>query len=306
MSGNVQKKHINNAATAKSHYVKNVNPEIYRRDWHFAIQEARQLIISALRASQYFYDIETCLARSGEHSLVLRHILAPPVSQDQFLLLCPAWSKSKEKTGKGLSENAAREVAHVIYEWIDPRLVIWLGQQRPPSRGEVKFLLNHISPIIAKQRMETARRNRIALEQEIDVVEFLKSLGWQLVTRKTIDRAGVVQPHQFMHKTRCATGATTTEEVDIACGLPQTTIVAMECKVSNDATNSVKRVNDVIKKANAWQNHWGAFVKTAVMLSGVIQPRDVQRLEDNGIVIFWSHMRDEFRKWLEAQFKGRA
>ena len=58
-----------------------------------------------------------------------------------------------------------------------------------------------------------------------------------------------------MKKTKFAT-TTRPQEVDIACGLGATMVLAMECKVSNDTTNSVKRVNDVLKKATAWREHW--------------------------------------------------
>lgn len=74
----------------------------------------------------------------------------------------------------------------------------------------------------------------------------------------------------------------------------------MECKVTNDETNSVKRVNDVLKKADAWQRHWGSFVHTAALLQGVVAPRDVQRLTDANVTVFWSHDLVAFQTWLAA------
>ena len=91
------------------------------------------------------------------------------------------------------------------------------------------------------------------------------------------------------------------QEVDVACGLERSYVLAMECKVSNDETNSVKRVNDVLKKAAAWKAHWGNFVMTAALLQGVIAPKDVQRLTDAGVYVFWSHDLEEFLAWLSAQ-----
>ena len=102
-----------------------------------------------------------------------------------------------------------------------------------------------------------------------------------------------------MHKTRFAT-KTRPQEVDVACGLKGTFVLAMECKVTNDETNSVKRVNDVLKKATAWHDHWGSFVRTAAVLEGVVAPKDVQRLTDAKVEVFWSHDLEEFRKWLSA------
>ncbi len=104
-----------------------------------------------------------------------------------------------------------------------------------------------------------------------------------------------------MRKTRFATATTAHQEVDIACGLKHSYVLAMECKVTNDETNSVKRVNDVLKKATAWKAHWGSFVITAALLQGVIAAKDVQRLDDAGVQVFWSHNLDEFRIWLANQ-----
>lgn len=62
--------------------------------------------------------------------------------------------------------------------------------------------------------------------------------------------------------------------------------------------NSVKRVNDILKKATAWHDHWGSFVGTAALLAGVVAPKDVQRLTDAGVAVFWSHDLEAFRAWL--------
>ena len=75
----------------------------------------------------------------------------------------------------------------------------------------------------------------------------------------------------------------------------------MECKVTNDETNSVKRINDVLKKATAWQAHWGSFVRTAALLQGVIAFKDVERLLEANVEVFWSHDLTKFEDWLTAQ-----
>jgi len=140
----------------------------------------------------------------------------------------------------------------------------------------------------------------LAYEQENAVVTLLERDGWTKLPSKLIDTRAAVPPKHFMHKTRFAT-KTRPQEVDIACGLKNTFVVAMECKVTNDETNSVKRINDVLKKATAWQAHWGSFVGTAALLAGVVAPKDVQRLTDAGVEVFWSHDLDSFRKWLLPQ-----
>ncbi len=104
-----------------------------------------------------------------------------------------------------------------------------------------------------------------------------------------------------MHKTRFATRTTAPQEVDIACGLQGTVVAAIECKVTNDQTNSIKRVNDVLKKASAWHDHWGSFVETVAILQGVIAAKDVDRLTDANVHVFWSHDLAAFKDWISKR-----
>ena len=101
-----------------------------------------------------------------------------------------------------------------------------------------------------------------------------------------------------MHKARFASGLTGRAEVDIALGLKDAVVLALECKVTNDETNSVKRINDVSKKAQAWRAHWGNFVQPAALLEGVIKMSDVKRLLEEDIHVFWSHRLDLFEGWI--------
>ena len=103
-----------------------------------------------------------------------------------------------------------------------------------------------------------------------------------------------------MHKTRFISGPNENQEVDIACGLKNTVVLAVECKVTNDKTNSVKRINDVLKKASAWRTQWGRLITSAAVLQGVIKFADVQRLLDDGVEVFWAHRLDLFSDWLDT------
>ena len=298
----IDQKHIENAACARKLYLDNLKPNEAMADWHYAVREARKLVAEALRASNFLRDIEGALISSGGHTLVYRQLLAPPLSQDQFGLVCPAWKKSSEGNATPVSEEIARVAALAIRERLDHGLIKWLSGGRQPSRRDAITVLRVASTLMAQQKVSTARRSRLASEQEHAVTELLLADGWTRSPSKLIDLRAAVAPRHFMHKTRFATNTATPQEVDIACGLPNTYVLAMECKVTNDATNSVKRVNDVLKKASAWSAHWGSFVKTAALLQGVINPRDVQRLADAGIHVFWSHDLGEFHHWLAAQF----
>ena len=65
----------------------------------------------------------------------------------------------------------------------------------------------------------------------------------------------------------------------------------IECKVSNSATNSVKRLNnDAAAKASAWIDYFGRgqTVPSAV-LSGVFKRHNVVQAQAAGLTIFWAH-----------------
>ena len=259
------------------------------------------MILVALRASDCLFDVAGALQQSGHHMLVFRHLMAPPISQDQFKIICKPWPKDTEKTGAGLSRDKAETVSADFLSWLAPRLAPWLPSNRRPSRREIYSLLMTIAPLIADKRVATARRNRLARVQEVSVIEKLQTQGWQLLPTRTIDQQGALQPRQFMHKARFASGISGRAEVDIALGLTDGVVLAMECKVTNDETNSVKRINDVLKKAEAWRSHWGNFVQPAALLEGVIKLGDVKRLLDGNVQVFWSHRLDLFEGWINKR-----
>lgn len=295
---NIAPEHVLNAKIARDLYLDNLKPDEAAADWHFAKREARKLVAASLRASNYLCDLAKALETNGAHTLVYRQMLAPPMSQDQFRLVCTQYSKTAENNNRPVTAAAATAVANVIAARLDRGLAGWVGGTSPPSRQELATLLRVTSTLMAIQKVATARRSRLATEQEYAVEFMLTGNGWTKLPSKLIDTRAAVPPKSFMRKTRFATETTTPQEVDIACGLERSYVLAMECKVTNDETNSVKRINDVLKKASAWKAHWGSFVITAALLQGVVAPKDVQRLTDAGVHVFWSHDLASFETWL--------
>jgi hypothetical protein len=269
-------------------------------DWRASLWLARRSIIAFLRASKFLTDVSEALQQNGVHALALRHFLAPPISQDQFKLICPEWTKNSEVKGTKLNKMRADAVETTFRERMSPRLGPWLRTTRPPSLIELAATIGAIAPLIASQQVATARRKRLSALQESVVMEILRVRNWTQVQSGLVTTSGGLLAQQFMHKARFASGPNENQEVDIACGLGGTVVLAMECKVTNDKTNSVKRINDVLKKAHAWKSHWGAFVKPAALLQGVIKASDVQRLLDNDVEVFWAHRMDDFASWIDA------
>jgi len=291
------KQHTRKALEAEKIYTENLIRDPGAEYWREAIGEARTLIFDALKASDNLQNVSGALQSSGAHMIVFRHVMAPPLSQDQFKLACAAWSKTTEKTGRGLRAAVAAKCEASVHDYHDRVLAPWLNKNRSPSLGEIRRLVHRVVPLIARQRFDTVRRSRISTAQENAMIAVLDKLGWKKMPSQQIDTRAALSSKTYMHKTRFAT-QTSPQEVDVACGLGRSVVLATECKVTNDKTNSVKRVNDVLKKASAWKEHWGNFVKPAALLQGVIKPSDVERLLDAGVEVFWSHDLDGLRRWI--------
>jgi hypothetical protein len=297
----VSEENEHNANLARSIYVDGTNAAREAAEWIECHAEIRAKTEAALTASNDMRNLAKALEADGSHMLVMRHLLAPPKSQDQFALLCDDYSKSAEKSGRVYNSEAAKAVEKALLPRVDPLILPWLSEGRAPSYEERERLVERVVSLIAPKQTETRNRNRLSAEQEGAVVTLLEEMGWTQLPSVTIDTRAAIPPKHFMNKTRFATATTAAQEVDIACGFANTVVAAMECKVTNDPTNSVKRVNDVLKKAKAWKDRYGDFVETAALLQGVIKPSDVQRLSDDGVRVFWSHDLDSFANWVKSR-----
>ncbi len=91
-------------------------------------------------------------------------------------------------------------------------------------------------------------------------------------------------------------------ECDIAVRLNDGRLLAIECKVSNSALNSVKRlVRETGGKAGAWNRDFGARVATAAVLAGVFKLGNLLDAQDNHhVVIYWEHNLDPLIDFVRA------
>lgn len=74
----------------------------------------------------------------------------------------------------------------------------------------------------------------------------------------------------------------------------------IECKVSNSATNSVKRLNnDAAAKAEEWRKDFGAVqVVPSAVLSGVYKLRNLENAQGRGLHLFWAHNIAQLIDWI--------
>ena len=284
-------------ALAKKLYQHSLDPKLLQEAWHEAVDGSLSDLKALLGASENLGDIEAALLESGKYVRALRHLLAPPLSQDQFKLACPEWSKASEKNGTPLPKDKAAAVAAKIGEWLEPRFSSLIAQ------GDEIDLLG-AAYLMARQEYETVRRIKLARRQESEACTVLEDLGFKKAVAAMVDEPGAVAEREYLLTTRFATADGSSHEVDIAVGLSKRRILALECKVSNDTTNSVKRVNDVMKKSEAWRRQWGKFVTTGALLQGVIKESDIHRMLEQEIVVFWSHDLEKFRDWVDKHLEN--
>lgn len=292
--------HMEASEKAVRIYVAEMAPGPLAAEWKQVCRSVRKEILRTLIETQGLRDLQGSLTRTGRHLLVLRHLFAPPISQDQLKLIVPSYPKGAEKRDSRLSSKAADEFAGAFAARRDKGLTAWLTTNSNPNRRQVKRLLDTLTPMISSQIFNTVRRNRLSNEQEMAVVGLLEGKGWTRSPSTTVNNTADLPPLHFMRKTRCRT-RTATKEVDIACGVSPSLLLAMECKVSNDATNSVKRVGDVMDKTKAWNDQWGGFIQTAALLQGVVAMKDVKRLLDSDVLVFWSHDLQPLADWLDSR-----
>jgi hypothetical protein len=281
---------------AEERYKFALNPNIETKVWSECLQKAAAEVEEVLAATNNLKQLPEALKRSGRYTRTLRFLTGPPLSQDQFQLACPDWRKSNEKTGRPLSDASAAGFEMTFRAWVDGARTKFLDN--PIERAKA---VQSTAILIAQQEFATRKRMRLAGVQEEMASTILTDLGFTRISIGFVDQPGSLEERQFARACQFATADGSSHEVDLAIGLSGRRILALECKVSNDKTNSVKRVNDVLKKAAAWRSQWGKFVITGALLEGVLSEKEPRRLLEAEVEVFWSHRPELFREWLESE-----
>lgn len=117
------------------------------------------------------------------------------------------------------------------------------------------------------------------------MVEALRASGYEEGPRlRTMDALDVLPRGSFTREVNLAGS-----KCDVPVRLHDGRLLALECKVSNSALNSVKRlIRETGGKARAWRNAFGLQVITAAVLSGVYKLGNLLDAQEN-YAIFWEH-----------------
>jgi hypothetical protein len=148
----------------------------------------------------------------------------------------------------------------------------------------------------AAQEVQTSRRSESSVRQEAAVRDVLDQAGFSPVPARPLDVTGGLQPGEFSNECLVA-GA----KCDVPVGLKDGRLLLIECKVSNSATNSVKRLNrEVGNKTAVWRDAFGQRAISAVVLSGVFKLTNLQSAQTSGVVLFWEHRLESLAAFLAA------
>jgi len=227
----------------------------------------------------------------------LRSMAGPPISADDLKILVDST----------LSAQAIREdpdlplrVTATIRAGLDRRRFPWVSEQREPSSEERIVAVIATAAMIAARRTQTSRRNEGKERQEALVRQTLLDGGFTEVTIpssviSTVSEAP--RPGQF-----CREVIFGDRKADIVVGLWDHRHMPIECKVSNSATNSIKRLNnDAAVKAVHWILAFGERqVVPVATLSGVYRLLNLKQAQEQGLTIYWAHRLSDLTEWIDA------
>jgi hypothetical protein len=180
----------------------------------------------------------------------------------------------------------AAKAARVVRSAWDPLRFPWIRLDRPATATERDAAIRWTAGLWAVERVRTLRRASSSRSQESSVRGALQQAGWNEVERSAIRVLDDLSRGAYMREVRLAE-----EKCDIPIRLYDGRLLALECKVSNSAVNSYKRLNrEVVDKAAKWRSAFGDQVVTGAVLGGVYKFDNLLAAQDEAhILLLWDH-----------------
>jgi len=225
-----------------------------------------------------------------------RYLAGPPISKDDLRTIADDAFLSRAKL-KSDPAMVAR-VLEVVRVGLDKRRFPWIPEDREPTEAERKAAVIASAAMLAWSKVSTDRRSEGKNQQELQVEEALLGIGFAKVpTRKVSTQNLAPKSGEF-----CRESTLGTRKADFIIGLYDQRIMAIECKVSNSSTNSVKRLNnDAAAKAQAWINQFGTLgVVPVAVLSGVYKLGNLIDAQNSGLTLFWAHDLNQLLDWIKS------
>lgn len=241
-------------------------------------------------------DLQLANAYAAKLGEAIRYLAGPPISDDDLKVIADV-----DTLAPGVLRNRPdelRKVYEVIERIVDPHRFPWLGTGRAPSPQQRKAALMSSAVLLATQRLATERRRDGKDIQEGKVKDYLREIGFAETPTAAIGTL-VNGPQAMQFCAECQLGE---RKADVVVRLHDTRLMAIECKVSNSATNSVKRLNnDAAVKADYWLKQFGtAQVVPTAMLSGVFKVLNLEQAQTRGLSLFWAHDLSQLGLFIES------
>lgn len=225
----------------------------------------------------------------------LRYLASPAVSDADLTIL--ADTKLSSRALKN-DPDAVERIVSVVLAGLDRWRFPWLSEDRDPTDEERLVATIATTSLIASSRSQTFRRNISKRDQEEQVAAALRSAGFIEVPTREIDTLREApNSGEFCHESLLGGS-----KADIIVGLWDDRVLAVEAKVSNSSTNSVKRVNrEAAAKAASWIQKFGTRgVVPSAVLSGVFKVHNLLSAQDAGLTIFWAHDLNKMLDFIES------
>lgn len=236
------------------------------------------------------------LMADEDKQYLVRYLSGPPVSADDLktMLDTSTLSAVKFKTDPELSAR----LIEFIRDWHDRRRFPWLSGDWEPEEDERKTAVIATAAMVAMQKTQTARRSKGSTAQEMRVVNALIEAGLVQVDTRTVR---VIQDAPIAGEF-CRESVFAGRKADIIIGLWDNRTMAIECKVSNSAVNSIKRLNgDAAVKAGVWIKAFGTHqVVPAAVLEGVYDVHNLVDAQSRDLTLFWAHDLDQLIAFVES------
>jgi XamI restriction endonuclease len=250
-----------------------------------------------LHSSTLDVDLIADFMRNEDTRRAFRYLTAPPISEGDLQTLAEA---TLAPTVLRRNPENAHRIRDIVCRILDPHRFPWIAQNRDPLPQERATAIVASAALVAAKRVEMFRRMDAKDRQEGKVKALIAGIpGFTEVARRPIPASTAApKPNEFMGETALAG-----DRADVVATLRDGRILAIECKVSNTAVNSFKRVVlDTGGKATTWYREIGrANVIACAVLSGVFSPANLATVQnDKDVFLFWDHRLDDLRQFIES------
>jgi XamI restriction endonuclease len=262
-----------------------------------------------LAASDYLRTLTRPVLEERGFLDLSRYLAVPPISLDDLDTLTDScfgpWVGQKTERGARPSAREFTDAARIISSRLDSDRAPWLSRGRRPTKGERETFVKWMASIPAVNKVTTERRSRRSRQQEDLTRAAVGAAGYLPVTPsgKLKNPEKDMEPGTYSEKSRSLLKTNIDVPVRLRTGHATGQVfLAVECKVSNSALNSRKRLLEVNSKRQTWDGSGAVYrVRTAAVLTGVFDVARLVEAQDAGVLIFWEHRLKDLTTFLRRK-----